>query len=201
MSLDKVLHRIQDQINDLAPMLEVFVEDTIQPSVQDCENLQKQLVMLQEQLAIYKYSKQDKELSPSFHIHAKVSAQEKPKEESSAAPQTVKDVVIEKAPEPQPVVNKAEPVVQKEVAAAPAEKSEPVKHRPLVIGINDKFLFTKSLFANNTIEYNAAIEQLVSLGSRSEAEAYLGSLKNLYDWNENSDVVKQFYTLVKKRFD
>ncbi len=73
MPIDKVLHKIQNHINELAPALEVFVEESIQPTVDDCEQLQKQLVLLQEYLAVYKFQKLDKEISPSFHIHARLS--------------------------------------------------------------------------------------------------------------------------------
>ena len=54
MSLEKVLHKIQSQINDLTPNLELFVDETIQPTVDTCEKLQQQLVQLQENLAVYK---------------------------------------------------------------------------------------------------------------------------------------------------
>ena len=50
MSSDKILLRIQLHINELTPTLELFVDTNIQPSVQDCENLQKQLSSLQENL-------------------------------------------------------------------------------------------------------------------------------------------------------
>ena len=80
MSLEKVLHKIQSQINDLAPTLELFVDETIQPSVDNCEKLQQQLMLLQENLAVYKYNKVNREISPSFSIHAKVSEKSAPAE-------------------------------------------------------------------------------------------------------------------------
>lgn len=74
MSTDKILQRIQVQIDELTPLLELFVDDTIQPSVADCEQFQKTLSGLQENVAIFKYNKLNKEISPSFNIHAKLSA-------------------------------------------------------------------------------------------------------------------------------
>ena len=47
---------------------------------------------------------------------------------------------------------------------------------------------------------NVAIEQLGNLNTWAEGEAYLNSLKTLYHWKENSEVVNYFYSLVKKRF-
>jgi hypothetical protein len=60
MAIDKILVKIQGQIHELAPTLELFVEDSIQPSVDDCRNLQQQLTKLQEFIAVYKYRKQKK---------------------------------------------------------------------------------------------------------------------------------------------
>ncbi|MGZ4089816.1 MAG: hypothetical protein ACXVNO_03795 [Bacteroidia bacterium] len=71
---------------------------------------------------------------------------------------------------------------------------------PLTFGINDKFRFINELFKQNNSEYNIAIEQLASLGTWAEAELYLRSLKGLYDWKDNADVVVYFYSLVKKRY-
>ena len=73
MALDKILSKLQLQIKEIVPTIELFVDDTIQPSVNDCEALQQQLIALQESLIIYKYSKLEKEISPSFNIHSKVS--------------------------------------------------------------------------------------------------------------------------------
>ena len=45
------------------------------------------------------------------------------------------------------------------------------------------------------------MEQLQNLKTWHESEIYLNSLKNVYNWRENSEVVKYFYGLVKKSFD
>ncbi|MCE3227565.1 MAG: hypothetical protein K0S32_2116 [Bacteroidetes bacterium] len=177
MALDKVLNRIQLHIKELAPTLELFVDESVQPSVKDCENLQEQLVKLQECLAIYKYQKKEKEISPSFNIHAKVSEKEK------TAP-------VVKAEEEKP---KVDPVV--------SSMEEPVvKASPLAIGINDKFRFINELFKQNAPEYNIAIEQINALKTWADTESYLNSLKDLYEWKPNNEVVIYFYALVKKRF-
>jgi len=182
MSLDKVLNKIQSQINELAPILELFVDDSIQPSVKDCDILQEQLVKLQECLAVYKYNKQEREISPSFNIHSKVSKtdfvsvkKEDPEE-------------IFKSPEDKPVL----------IAGETPETSKMIL--PLSVGINDKFRFINELFNQNAGEYNIAIEQLGGLNSWNEAEVYLNSLRRLYEWKENSEVVNYLYALVKKRF-
>ena len=88
MILDKTLARIQSQINELVPALEMFVDESVQPTVRECESMQHMLVKLQENLAVYTFHKKEKELSPNFNLHAKVSSQNKT------------EVIEEKAPEP-----------------------------------------------------------------------------------------------------
>jgi hypothetical protein len=181
MALEKVLHKIQQQVKDMTSTLELFVDDTVQPSVKDCETLQHQMNELEECLAVYKFQKKEKEISPSFNIHAKVSEKDT----------TSIKVDLEKIQTTDPVketINK-EPV-----------KESPINLAPLAIGINDKFRFINELFKQNSHEYNIAMEQLNSLQSWTEAEIYLRSLKGLYDWKDNEEVVMYFYSLVKKRY-
>jgi hypothetical protein len=183
MALDKVLNRIQLHIKELAPTLELFVDQSVQPSVKDCESLQEQICKLQENLAIYKYHKQEKELSPSFNIHAKVSEQVKKITEDIKQEPVIKTQETSKTEHEKIVTNDSE-----------------IKTAPLVIGINDKFRFINELFRQNASEYNIAIEQLGAVRSWAEAETYLHSLTDLYQWKEENEVVKYFYSVIKKRF-
>ena len=209
MPSDKILHRIQLQIDELAPVLELFVEDTIQPSVDDCENLQKILTALQENLAVYKYNKQNKELSPSFNIHAKVSEKEVQEEKKAEIVKEIKETVklereekteIKQSPPETPKVEVPKTKVNEELKKAPVvETAKP--RSPLAIGLNDKFRFMNDLFSQNSSEYNIALEQLNTLNTWDEAEIYLNSLKNVYEWNEKEEVVKYFFAVVKKRFE
>jgi hypothetical protein len=217
MSTDKLLQKIQSQIDELAPTLELFVDDTIQPSVADCEQLQKILSGLQENIAVYKYNKQNKELSPSFNIHAKLSAaseeKEKVKETKTEMAAEIKETVKLEVEEKNEVTQNPPEPVKKEIPKNEALKTEPVPgsktetvhtDKPkaaLAIGLNDKFRFMNEMFGQNSSEYNIAIEQINNLTNWNEGEIYLNSLKNVYDWDPKDEVVKQFFALVKKRFD
>lgn len=178
MILDKTLGRIQSQINELVPALEMFVDESVQPTVRECESLQQMLVKLQENLAVYTFHKREKELSPNFNLHAKVSLQ-----------------------------NKAEPIEEK-TAEPVAEIKEEVKDvsveskilSAMSVGVNDKFRIINELFKQNGGEYNIVVEQINSLPTWNEAEMYLNSLKSIYHWNDTSEVTLLFYSLAKKRF-
>lgn len=191
MSLEKVLHKMQSQINEIAPTLELFVDETIQPSVANCEELQKQLCLLQENLAIYKYNKINKEISPSFSIHAKVSEMEKLQPFIETPKEEVKIQETEKIEVTPPIAVVVEEVKISESKTIP----------PFTVGINDKFRFINELFKQSSVEYNVAIEQLSGLKNWNDTEIYLNSLKTLYDWKDNNDTVVYFFSVTKKRFN
>ncbi len=194
MSLEKVLHKIQSQINDLTPTLELFVDETIQPTVDTCEKLQQQLVQLQENLSVYKYNKINKEISPSFSIHAKVSEKELPKEKVEEIKNDIKVTINEEKPE----------IVQPKIEPKAEVKTEEVNETkiilPMLIGINDKFRFINELFKQNNSEYSIAVEQVNALKSWRDTEIYLNSLKTLYEWKDNNEVANLFFSIAKKRF-
>lgn len=218
MSIHKLLDKIQEQINDLAPTLELFVHDTIQASVEDCEKLQKQLIQLQEELAVYKYHKLNRELSPSFTLHAKLSQQEIKEEKKENIVEEIKSAikieVEEKAAmadivaEPVKVTTPAEPEkeitisepLQKETVTPVVKNESTLPKNPLIIGLNDKFRFLNELFAQNSLEYNIAIEQLNNLMNWGDTEIYLNSLKTLYGWKDSNEAAKLLFTLSKQRF-
>jgi hypothetical protein len=191
MALEKILHKIQSQINDLTPTLELFVDETIQPTVDNCEKLQQQLVQLQENIAVYKYNKINKEISPSFSIHAKVSEKELPKEKVEEIKNDIKVTIQEERPE----------LLQPKIEPKTEEPSETKIILPMLIGINDKFRFINELFKQNNSEYSIAIEQLNALKNWRDAEIYLNSLRTLYEWKENNEVANLFFSIAKKRFN
>lgn len=194
MSPDKVLHNIQNRINELAPVLELFVEDSIHPTANDCERLQRELTQLQELLAVYKFQKQEKEISPSFHIHAKLSEIEVPKAQTAETHTSMSS---------DPVAPVQEPAKEemKEMVRDSFTTEAPVARKQMSIAINDKFRFINELFSRNASEYGIAIEQLNTVGSWHDAEVYLNSLKSLYQWREHDEITRLFFSLVKKRFD
>lgn len=191
MQLEKVLHKIQSQINDLAPTLELFIDETIQPSVESCEKLQQQLNLIQENLAVYKYNKINKEISPSFSIHAKVSEKEIPKEKIEEIKNDIKVTIHEERPD----LSMPKVKVEEEVKESQKNLAD------ITVGINDKFRFINELFKQNGSEYNIAIEQLNALKTWHDTEIYLNSLKPLYGWKDNSEVATYFFSLIKKRFN
>jgi len=188
MAVEKILQKIKVQIAELSGTLESFVDQTIQPSVEDCDRLRMQMNALLEDLAVYKYRKLNNEISPSFNIHAKVSARVS---ETNTADEPEQTQTAISPPE------KPADVIKSEIKNSETNKLG----SPLLIGINDKFRFINELFSQNNSEYNIVLEQLTNLHTWPETDLYLNSLKNVYGWKDSNEVVKYFYSLVKKRFD
>lgn len=223
MSTEKILQKIKIQIGGISESIQVFAEDTIHPTVSDCDLLRSQMNELLEQLAVYKFHMQNAELSPSFHLHSKVSEKIAAAEEAPASAAPTSTQVPDPDPIPAasqhtetPAVAAAETLMEivPEIPAVTGHSKEtiPVPPSPaaavsqqtrsaLAVGLNDKFRFINELFVQNSAEYTIAIEQLNGLQTWADTELYLTSLKSLYGWKDTSEVVKYFYTLVRKRFD
>jgi hypothetical protein len=64
------------------------------------------------------------------------------------------------------------------------------------IGINDRFLFIRELFANSSVKFESAIEAIDQMGSIQDAVSYL---KMNFKWNK-TEASQKFLVLVKRRF-
>jgi len=228
MSTDKLLQKIKIQIGGISESMQVFAEDTIHPTVSDCNLLRDQMNELLENLAVYRHLMQNAEISPSFNLHAKVSEKIAPPAEQHSEPATETTTTDFRQmeavpPKSEPVAATVQAIVQEEVppieikiesksipappvtppiavASVPENTKVPTRP-PLAVGLNDKFRFINELFSQNSSEYNIAVKQINGLQNWTDAELYLSSLKNVYGWKDSNESVKYFYTLVRKRFD
>ncbi len=199
MTTDKQLHRLRESISDVASTLELFLEDHVQPSVNECDILQQQLYLLQEHLAVYKHNKTQKELAPFFNLHSKVSEKEMPISTEPEIKLETPEIKLEKA-EPIAEIKPTAPVV--ETPPVKEEQTQPITTaKKLEVNLNDKFRFINELFKQNQLEYTIAIEQINTIGSWEETNQYLNSLKNIYGWNEENETVKRIFLLAKSRFN
>lgn len=80
-------------------------------------------------------------------------------------------------------------------------KDLPVKDLKKAIGINDRFLFLNELFNGDETMYERSIKTINSFSIYAEAEYWIRrELKVKLGWDEQSEAVKQFNQLVKRRF-
>jgi len=148
--------------------------------------------------------KEHKDVSPDLNLHLKIMNEQQPEEKKAVIDSNAE--VIQPATFAPKVT---EDVNSKEVAAKPdGEKSEIAEEvkverkviPKMVINLNDKFRVINELFAANSTEYNIAIEQIDAVTSKNDLENYLKGLQSIYNWNDDNEVVKTFFSLAKKRF-
>jgi hypothetical protein len=78
---------------------------------------------------------------------------------------------------------------------------EPIKDLRSAIGINDKFQFIQELFGGDEKLFEVGIKTINAFKIFPEAHFYIKrELREKNNWDEESNVVKQFDQLIKRRF-
>jgi hypothetical protein len=90
---------------------------------------------------------------------------------------------------------------QSQVELADRLGEMPIKDLRHAIGINDKFQFIQELFRGDIDTYERSIKTINEFNSLQEAEYWIErELKIRQGWDDNNHIVKQFYSIVRKRF-
>ena len=76
-------------------------------------------------------------------------------------------------------------------------QNQPLKDIFSAINLNDKFLFIKELFTNDSALYQSTIEKLNNAGNFNDAVRYLDGN---FLWDFNDPMVQRFLELVRRRF-
>jgi len=210
MQTDILQKQLQTSLQELKTSIEKF-EKHPSPSTQYAEQLHSAIHQANKLVSAYLVLKEHKDVSPDLNLHLKLMNVPTP-EEKIAIIEPIKEQVIE----PVSVIVKEEVKPVEEIKAPLIEKAvEPVVERiqpqftetpvakelpKIAININDKFRFINELFAANVTEYNIAIEQINAVANLSELNNYLNGLKSIYEWKDDSEVVKNLYALAQKRF-
>jgi hypothetical protein len=124
----------------------------------------------------------------NLQVHLKIMQSVPPVEEPV--------VSIEKAPEPAPEL-KFEEKTEENV---PVLTEENLSFKKIEFSINDRFRVINELFAQSQQEFQAALQQLNSIYTLDETIFYLDSLKQIYNWKADNQLVKTLYSLANKRF-
>lgn len=78
---------------------------------------------------------------------------------------------------------------------------QPLKDLKGSMGINERFLYANELFHGDMGAFTRAVEELNHLESEQDAERLLNEeLAAKYKWNDESDAVTAFKSLVSRRF-
>lgn len=105
----------------------------------------------------------------------------------------------------EPILVASEKIEIKEVKEVKEVKDhlvmEPIKDLRSAIGINDKFQFIQELFGGDEKSFEVGIKTINAFKIFPEAQFYIKrELREKNNWDEESNVVKQFDQLIKRRF-
>jgi hypothetical protein len=90
---------------------------------------------------------------------------------------------------------------QEKTEVAHALKETPIKDLRKGVGINDRFTFVRELFRGDDAFYERSIKTINGFHIFSEAEYWINrELKYKIGWDEDKEIVKHFYQLVRRRF-
>jgi len=211
MQTDILYKQLTTKLDELKTAIERFEKHT-PPSTNYAEQLHTAINEANKLVSAYVVLKEQKDVSPDLNLHLKLmnvtTAQQEVKGQVKTEIQVEKSEVKEapkvEAAQPvtevKPIEVVAPPVVEKKSVDIVFEKPEIKTYPKLAINLNDKFRFINELFAGNANEYNIAIEQLNTVNSMDEANAYIKGLKSIYNWNDDHEMVKNMNGLIQKRF-
>ena len=131
-----------------------------------------------------------------------VQEKETPAIEIEAAPAVENSQVDLAEVKTEPILVASEKIEIKEVKEVKDHLvMEPIKDLRSAIGINDKFQFIQELFGGDEKSFEVGIKTINAFKIFPEAQFYIKrELREKNNWDEESNVVKQFDQLIKRRF-
>jgi hypothetical protein len=94
-----------------------------------------------------------------------------------------------------------EKLKEERVEVAAALQGTPIRDLKKAIGINDRFLFVNELFRGDENMYERSLKTINGFSIYPEAQYWIQrELKVKLSWPDNSEAVKIFDQLVKRRF-
>jgi outer membrane biosynthesis protein TonB len=170
---------------------------------QDADTLTKDLA--EATSTVHQPVKKEEEKKPEPEIpQVKLPEPEKKivAEEKKESPKLIVEPEVLQPPVP-PVETKKTPEPPKVTEQPKTTSSESSRTRPDLksfIGLNEKIMFLRHLFRNDTAAYDEVIRQINSSQSLTEAITFTDVVKNEFAWKADDEIVQAFYDLIRRRF-
>lgn len=121
--------------------------------------------------------------------------QDQPEPAAGKNGREINESVLEKSP------SLNEKLKQSKIDLGESLTEAPIRDLRKAIGVNDRFLFINDLFRGDEAVYERSIKTINGFSIFPEAEYWIQrELKVKNGWDDNEELVKQFYQLVKRRF-
>src|SRR6185437_11106122 len=146
---------------------------------------------LYRRLSVYAHLLKTQEESADMKVHLKIM---------QSVPVAEEPAVTEKVVNPTPELKFEEKIEEKAEEIVSVSTEENLSLKKIEFSINDRFRVINELFAQSQHEFQAALQQLNSIYTLDETLFYLNSLKQIYNWKDDNQLVKTLYSLANKRF-
>ena len=169
----------------------------------EAEQFLQDMEKLVRDLAVYTYLLKQQELSSDLKVHLKIM--QHANSVKNTAEIMEQETQPETAMEPEVVLSnisipKTETLENQVSESEFPQDSVNLNLKKIEFTINDKFRVINELFFQNNQEFQAAMQQINSIGNLEESLFYLDSLKQIYTWKDDQVLVKSLYAMVHKRF-
>ena len=189
MQRDFVIQQLKEAAKKVEKHL-LQLEQDEQLTQVEAEHFLSDVEKLYRNISVYAYVLKTQEESTDMKVHLKIM-QSVPLIEEPIAP-----IIPEKITEPVPEINFEEKV--EEIKPVVSEENPSLKK--IEFSINDRFRAINELFAQNQKEFETALQQLNAIITLDETMFYLNSLKQIYNWKDDNQLVKTLYSIANKRF-
>ena len=191
MQRDFVIQQLKEEAKKVEKHL-LQLEQDEQFTHAEAEQFLSDVEKLYRRLSVYAHLLKTQEESADMKVHLKIM--------QSVPPPAEEPAVTEKVIEPTPELNFEEKIEEKVEEIAPVLAEENLSLKKIEFSINDRFRVINELFAQSQHEFQAALHQLNSIYTLDETFFYLNSLKQIYNWKDDNQLVKTLYSLANKRF-
>jgi hypothetical protein len=193
MQRDLVIQQLKEEAKKVEQYLLQLQQDE-QLTRAEAEQFLNDVEKLYRNLAVYAHVLKNQ---GDLQVHLKIM--------QSVPPLETPPAIVEKEKKEEPTQLTIEEPVQltieervEEIISITTKENPSIKR--IEFSINNKFRIINELFFQSQQEFQAALQQLNAIGTLEESIFYLDSLKEIYNWKPNNDLVKNIYALVNKRF-
>ena len=192
MQRDFVIQQLKEEAKKVEKHI-LQLEQDEQLTLAESEQFLNDVEKLYRNLSVYAHVLKTQEESADMKVHLKIM-QSVPLAEEPVAPivSEISENITESAPE----INFEE----KKEETPPVVNEENLSLKKIEFSINDRFRVINELFFQNPKEFETALQQLNAIYTIDETLFYLDSLKQIYNWKDDNQLVKTLYSLANKRF-
>lgn len=192
----------QEQKNEEMIKIEAEIEAKVEVDIEKEEELEQVLVEEKEEEEIETTSDNTLQIEPQIEFETvevieedkKLPPGEPMKEEQTIEPDIQSTKILGEQFKKEPSLNDRLALGKQQESKI---KGKPITSLKSAIGLNDKFLYIRELFNNNSEQFNESINALDQSENILQAIEYL---EQNFEWHKNETSLK-FMELVKKRFE